>query len=129
MMAEKISRAANDAEIPYIFKASFDKANRSSAKGYRGHGIAEGLRVLAKVKRDFGLPVLTDVHDPDQAAPVAEICDVLQIPAFLCRQTDLLVAAAQTGKVVNVKKGSFCRRGIWAMWRRKLPVPEIRKFS
>jgi 2-dehydro-3-deoxyphosphooctonate aldolase (KDO 8-P synthase) len=106
-MAEKISRAADDAGIPYIFKASFDKANRSSTKGYRGHGMAEGLRVLAKIKRDLGLTLLTDIHDPSQAAPVAEIVDVLQIPAFLCRQTDLLVAAAQTGKVVNVKKGQF----------------------
>ncbi len=106
-MAEKISRAADDEGIPYIFKASFDKANRSSTKGYRGHGMAEGLRVLAKIKRDFGLPLLTDIHDPSQAAPVAEIVDVLQIPAFLCRQTDLLVAAAQTGKIVNVKKGQF----------------------
>jgi 2-dehydro-3-deoxyphosphooctonate aldolase (KDO 8-P synthase) len=106
-MAEKVSRAAGDAGIPYIFKASFDKANRSSNKGYRGNGMTEGLRVLAKIKRDFGLPLLTDIHDPAQAAPVAEIVDVLQIPAFLCRQTDLLVAAAKTGKVVNVKKGQF----------------------
>jgi 2-dehydro-3-deoxyphosphooctonate aldolase (KDO 8-P synthase) len=106
-MAEKVSRAANDAGIPYIFKASFDKANRSSTKGYRGNGMTEGLRVLAKIKRDFGLPLLTDIHDPAQAAPVAEIVDVLQIPAFLCRQTDLLIAAAKTGKVVNVKKGQF----------------------
>ena len=93
--------------IGYIFKASFDKANRTSVSGKRGLGLDEGLAVLAAVKAAIGCPVLTDVHLPDQCAPVAEVCDVLQIPAFLCRQTDLLVAAAQTGKAVNVKKGQF----------------------
>ena len=90
-----------------VFKASFDKANRTSAQSYRGEGMDEGLAVLAEVKRETGRPVLTDVHLPDQAAAVAEVADVLQIPAFLCRQTDLLQAAAATGRPVNVKKGQF----------------------
>ncbi len=93
--------------IGYVFKASFDKANRTSASGKRGLGGDEGLAALAAVKQAVGCPVLTDVHLPEQCAPVAEICDVLQIPAFLCRQTDLLLAAAATGKPVNVKKGQF----------------------
>ena len=93
--------------IPFIYKSSFDKANRSSGKSYRGPGMDEGLKILADVKKDLGVPVLTDVHDGAQCKPVAEAVDVLQIPAFLCRQTDLLVAAAATGKVVNVKKGQF----------------------
>lgn len=91
----------------FVFKASFDKANRSSISSYRGPGLAEGLRILAEVKRQTGLPVLTDIHTPDQAAPAAEVCDILQIPAFLCRQTDLLVEAARTGRAVNIKKGQF----------------------
>lgn len=90
-----------------VFKSSFDKANRSSGDSFRGCGMDEGLEVLEAVKRNFGLPVLTDIHEPHQAAPVAEVADVLQIPAFLCRQTDLLVAAARTGRSVNVKKGQF----------------------
>ena len=93
--------------IGYVFKASFDKANRTSLSGKRGLGLDDGLAALAAVKAAVGCPVLTDVHLPDQCAPVAEVCDVLQIPAFLCRQTDLLVAAAHTGKAVNVKKGQF----------------------
>ena len=92
---------------PVIFKASFDKANRTSRRSFRGPGLAAGLRALADVKASTGLPILTDIHEPAQAAPVAEICDVLQIPAFLSRQTDLLVAAARTGRAVNVKKGQF----------------------
>jgi 2-dehydro-3-deoxyphosphooctonate aldolase (KDO 8-P synthase) len=96
-----------DTGVPVIFKASFDKANRTASSSYRGPGLAEGLRVLAAVKARTGLPVLTDIHEPSQAAPAAAIVDVLQIPAFLCRQTDLLVAAAATGRVVNVKKGQF----------------------
>lgn len=92
---------------PYVFKASFDKANRSSIESYRGPGLQEGLRILAEVKRQTGLPVLTDIHTPDQAAPAAEVVDILQIPAFLCRQTDLLVEAARTGRIVNIKKGQF----------------------
>lgn len=90
----------------FIFKASFDKANRSSIHSYRGPGLVEGLRILAGV-RARGIPILTDIHEPCQAEPAAEVCDVLQIPAFLCRQTDLLVAAGRTGKVVNIKKGQF----------------------
>jgi len=91
---------------PYVFKASFDKANRSSAASYRGPGVAEGLRILKSV-RDRGIAVLTDIHEPAQAEPAAESADILQIPAFLCRQTDLLVAAGRTGRVVNIKKGQF----------------------
>ncbi|MBE6414181.1 MAG: 3-deoxy-8-phosphooctulonate synthase [Verrucomicrobiaceae bacterium] len=94
-------------ELTVVFKGSFDKANRTSLKSPRGPGIDEGLQILANVKSKFGLPVLTDIHETSQCAKVAEVCDVLQIPAFLSRQTDLLVAAAQTGKVVNVKKGQF----------------------
>lgn len=105
--AEKISRIASDLKIPYVFKASYDKANRSSGKSFRGPGIKEGLKILAKVKKEMGLPVLSDVHECSQVQPAAEVLDILQIPAFLCRQTDLLVAAAQTGKIVNVKKGQF----------------------
>src|ERR1700731_2189493 len=106
-MAEKIARIAADCAVPYIFKASYDKANRSSLKSFRGPGLAEGLRILKKIKKDFAVPALTDIHESAQAAPAAEVCDILQIPAFLSRQTDLLVAAAKTGRVVNVKKGQF----------------------
>lgn len=93
--------------VRYVFKCSFDKANRTSIKGFRGPGLESGLSSLAEVKRKTGLPILTDVHLPDQAAPVGEVCDILQIPAFLCRQTDLLIASAGTGRPVNVKKGQF----------------------
>jgi 2-dehydro-3-deoxyphosphooctonate aldolase (KDO 8-P synthase) len=106
-MAEQVARTAADAGVPYIFKASYDKANRSSVKGFRGPGVKEGLRILGKIKAELKLPVLTDIHDVSQAAEAAQVCDVLQIPAFLSRQTDLLVAAAKTGRVVNVKKGQF----------------------
>ncbi|HEY8714965.1 MAG TPA: 3-deoxy-8-phosphooctulonate synthase [Candidatus Acidoferrum sp.] len=106
-MAEKIARIAADCGVPYIFKASYDKANRSSINGFRGPGLKEGLRILGKIKADVAVPVLTDIHEAAQAAPVAEVCDVLQIPAFLSRQTDLLVAAAKTGRIVNVKKAQF----------------------
>jgi 2-dehydro-3-deoxyphosphooctonate aldolase (KDO 8-P synthase) len=106
-MAERIAKIAADAGVPYIFKASYDKANRSSAKAFRGPGLAEGLRILAKIKSDLHLPILTDIHDASQAAPAAEVVDILQIPAFLSRQTDLLVAAAKTGRIVNVKKAQF----------------------
>src|SRR6478609_5570773 len=94
-------------ELNIVFKGSFDKANRTSFESDRGPGIEEGLQLLARAGREFGFPVLTDIHLPDQAAIAGEVCDVLQIPAFLCRQTDLLLAAAATGKVVNVKKGQF----------------------
>jgi 2-dehydro-3-deoxyphosphooctonate aldolase (KDO 8-P synthase) len=106
-MAERIARIAADARVPYIFKASYDKANRTSLSSYRGPGPEEGLRILGRIGRDLGLPVLTDVHDVSQVGPAAEVADVLQIPAFLSRQTDLLVAAARSGRAVNVKKGQF----------------------
>ena len=106
-----IARAVRDIAarcgVPYVFKASYDKANRTSLGSFRGPGLAEGLRILRKVREDVGVPVLTDIHEPAHAAPVAAVADVLQIPAFLCRQTDLLVAAAQTGRAVNIKKGQF----------------------
>jgi 2-dehydro-3-deoxyphosphooctonate aldolase (KDO 8-P synthase) len=107
MMAERIAKIAADAGVPYIFKASYDKANRSSLKAFRGPGLVEGLRILAKIKSDLHLPILTDIHDIAQAAPAAEVADILQIPAFLARQTDLLLAAAKPGRIVNVKKGQF----------------------
>src|SRR5207302_6157596 len=91
--------------LPYIFKASFDKANRSSNSTFRGPGLNEGLKILDSVKRELGVPVLTDIHESDQAAIASQVVDVLQIPAFLARQTDLLISAAQTGKRINVKKG------------------------
>ncbi len=105
--AGKIAEITKSLGIPYVFKASFDKANRTSIKSYRGPGIEQGLAVLKKVKDQLSLPVLTDVHTDEQATEAGKIVDVLQIPAFLCRQTDLLIAAAKTGKVVNVKKGQF----------------------
>lgn len=107
MMAEGIANITTKLNIPFIFKASYDKANRTSLKGERGMGMDKGLDVLAKIKAQLGCPVLTDVHTEAQCAVVAEVVDVLQIPAFLCRQTDLLVAAANTGKTINVKKGQF----------------------
>jgi 2-dehydro-3-deoxyphosphooctonate aldolase (KDO 8-P synthase) len=107
MMAEKVAKVATDAGLPYIFKASYDKANRSSLKAFRGPGLKEGLRILGKIKKELKLPVLTDIHDASQAEPAAEVCDVLQIPAFLARQTDLLIAAGKTGRIINIKKGQF----------------------
>jgi 2-dehydro-3-deoxyphosphooctonate aldolase (KDO 8-P synthase) len=106
-MADAIQRIAGDLRVPYIFKASFDKANRTSVKSFRGPGLEEGCEILRRLAQATGLPVLTDVHDAHDCERVAEDVDVLQIPAFLCRQTDLLVAAAQTGRAVNVKKGQF----------------------
>jgi 2-dehydro-3-deoxyphosphooctonate aldolase (KDO 8-P synthase) len=106
-MAEKISKITADAGIPYIFKASYDKANRSSTKAFRGPGLKEGLRILGKIKADLNLPILTDIHESSQAQPAAEVCDILQIPAFLSRQTDLLQTAAKTGRIINVKKAQF----------------------
>jgi 2-dehydro-3-deoxyphosphooctonate aldolase (KDO 8-P synthase) len=107
MMAEKVAKIAADAAVPYIFKASYDKANRSSVKAFRGPGLKEGLRILAKIKSELKLPILTDIHDASQAEAAAEVCDVLQIPAFLARQTDLLIAAGKTGRIINIKKGQF----------------------
>ena len=106
-LARTIRDIAARCGVPYVFKASYDKANRTSLSSFRGPGLAEGLRTLRRVREEVGVPVLTDIHEPAHAAPVAEVVDVLQIPAFLCRQTDLLVAAAQTGRVVNIKKGQF----------------------
>ncbi|HQZ39396.1 MAG TPA: 3-deoxy-8-phosphooctulonate synthase [Vicinamibacterales bacterium] len=106
-LAVEIAAIGRRTGCPVVFKASFDKANRTSITSYRGPGLTEGLQVLEAVKARTGLPILTDIHEAAQAAPVAEVADVLQIPAFLCRQTDLLVAAAQTGRTVNVKKGQF----------------------
>lgn len=106
-MAEAISSVCRSLNVSYVFKASFDKANRTSLKSYRGPGMKEGLRILDEVKRKVGVPVLTDVHEASQVAAVGEVVDILQIPAFLCRQTDLLVAAAKTGRAVNIKKGQF----------------------
>lgn len=94
-------------DIPYVFKASFDKANRSSIHSYRGPGLEEGLRILADVKASFGVPIVSDIHTPEQAAPAAEVCDILQLPAFLARQTDLVKAMAATGAVINIKKPQF----------------------
>jgi len=106
-MAAAISEVARRVNVPYIFKASFDKANRTSGRSFRGPGLAEGLRALASIKAKSGVPILTDIHEASQAAAAADVADVLQIPAFLCRQTDLLVAAAKTGRAVNIKKGQF----------------------
>lgn len=106
-MAERLTKMAAKAKVPLVFKASYDKANRSSVTSFRGPGLAGGLEILRKIKERFRVPVLTDVHEPDQARAAAEVCDVLQVPAFLSRQTDLLTAAGKTGRVVNLKKGQF----------------------
>jgi len=107
MMAERLVEVTRALGLPFVFKSSFDKANRTSAESARGIGLADGVAILAEIKERFGCPVLTDVHERGQCRPVAEVVDILQIPAFLCRQTDLLEAAAETGAVVNVKKGQF----------------------
>ena len=120
-MAEQIQRVAADLGIPFIFKASYDKANRTSVKSFRGPGLIEGTRILGRLAKDTGLPVLTDVHEPSHCEVAAEAVDVLQIPAFLCRQTDLLVAAGKTGRAVNVKKGQFM-----APWDMAHPVEKVR---
>jgi 2-dehydro-3-deoxyphosphooctonate aldolase (KDO 8-P synthase) len=106
-VAEQARRITADLGIPYIFKASFDKANRSSISSFRGPGLSAGLELLAAIRKEFEVPVCTDYHEPGQAAELAEVVDLLQVPAFLCRQTDMLVAGAQTGKAVSVKKGQF----------------------
>ena len=109
--AERLAVIAADHGVPFIYKSSYDKANRSSVGGYRGPGLVEGLRILRRVRDAVGVPVLSDVHQVEEVGPAAEVLDVLQIPAFLCRQTDLIVAAARTGKPVNVKKGQFLAPG------------------
>jgi len=106
-VAEEFAKAASDLNINWIFKGSFDKANRSSISSYRGPGIDEGLRILEKIKETFDVATITDIHEPAQAQPVAEVCDILQIPAFLCRQTDLVIAAAKTKKIIQFKKPQF----------------------
>ncbi|HVC47858.1 MAG TPA: 3-deoxy-8-phosphooctulonate synthase [Terracidiphilus sp.] len=120
-MAEAIQRITSDLGIPYIFKASYDKANRTSVTSFRGPGLKEGVAILGRLAKDTGLPVLTDVHEPGHCAVAAEAVDVLQIPAFLCRQTDLLVAAGRTGRAVNIKKGQFV-----APWDMTHPVEKVR---
>lgn len=120
-MAEAIQRITSDLGVPLIFKASFDKANRTSVQSFRGPGLAEGTKILGRLAKDTGLPVLTDVHESAQCEVVAEAVDVLQIPAFLCRQTDLLVAAGRTGRAVNIKKGQFV-----APWDMAHPVEKVR---
>src|SRR2546427_3261744 len=107
MTAERLATIAADRKVPFIYKSSYDKANRSSVHSYRGPGLVEGLRILRKVREAVGVPVLSDVHQVSEVDPASEVLDVLQIPAFLCRQTDLILAAAATGKPVNVKKGQF----------------------
>ena len=106
-VCEEYVRVTDKLGIAYVFKASFDKANRSSVNSYRGPGMEEGLRIFEEIKRTFNVPVITDVHEPHQAAPVAEVCDIIQLPAFLSRQTDLVVAMARTGAVINIKKAQF----------------------
>ena len=107
MMAERLQRVTAAAGVPFIYKSSYDKANRSSIHAYRGPGLVEGLRILRKVKDETGLGLLSDIHDVSEVAPAAAVLDVLQVPAFLCRQTDLIVACARSGRPVNVKKGQF----------------------
>ena len=121
-MAEAIASIARDKKLPYIFKASYDKANRTSIRSFRGPGLVEGLRILSKVRSAVGVPVLTDVHEAGDVARVAEAVDVLQIPAFLCRQTDLLVAAAKSGRAVNIKKGQFV-----SPWDMRHAVEKVRE--
>jgi 2-dehydro-3-deoxyphosphooctonate aldolase (KDO 8-P synthase) len=120
-MADEIQRITSDLSIPFIFKASYDKANRTSVKSFRGPGLVEGTRILGRLAKETGLPVLTDVHEPSHCEIAAEVVDVLQIPAFLCRQTDLLVAAGKTGRAVNIKKGQFV-----APWDMNHPVEKVR---
>ncbi len=118
--ASSLAEIFADAGIPFLFKSSFDKANRSSLSGFRGVGLEHGLDILEKVRERFDIPVITDIHTPEQAVSVARVADMLQIPAFLCRQTDLLVAAAETGKPVNIKKGQFL-----APWEMKYVLEKV----
>jgi len=120
-MAERLSTVAGDLHLPYIFKASYDKANRTSLGSYRGPGFVRGLQILARIKREFGIPILTDVHNLDEVEPAAEVCDILQIPAFLSRQTDLLVKAGRSGAVVNIKKGQFL-----SPWEMRHAIEKVR---
>jgi len=120
-MADALQRITSDLGIPFIFKASYDKANRTSVKSFRGPGLVEGTRILGRLAKETGLPVLTDVHEPAHCEIAAQAVDVLQIPAFLCRQTDLLLAAGKTGRAVNIKKGQFV-----APWDMSHPVEKVR---
>lgn len=120
MIGRRAKAIADKLGMPYVFKASFDKANRSSYNSFRGPGLKEGLAILAQIKKDLGVPIVTDIHEPAQAEPVAEVADILQIPAFLCRQTDLVYQAAKTGRTVNVKKGQFL-----APWDMKNVIKKI----
>jgi len=121
-VAGRLAEICRKLNIPYVFKASYDKANRTSAAAYRGPGLKTGLKWLAKVRQQIGVPVLSDTHEASQAGPAAEVLDCLQIPAFLCRQTDLLLAAGKTGKAVNIKKGQFM-----APWDMKNAVEKVRE--
>ena len=125
-MAAALKEIAGRLGIGLVYKSSFDKANRTSAGSARGIGLDKALSVFAEVKERYGLPVLTDVHENRQCAPVAEVMDVLQIPAFLCRQTDLFMAAARTGRAVNVKKGQFLAPGTWRTWPGRSRTPATR---
>jgi len=120
MMAEKLAAAASELGVSYIFKASYDKANRSSVSSFRGPGLKKGLSILAKIKKRVGVPILTDVHEVSHVAPAAEVCDILQVPAFLSRQTDLLVAVGKSGRVANLKKGQFV-----SPWEMKNAVEKV----
>ncbi len=120
-MARALSKIAGAAGVPFIFKSSFDKANRSSMGSFRGPGLREGLRILERVRSEVGVPVLSDIHEPSQAEAAAGVLDILQIPAFLCRQTDLLLAAGRTGKPVNIKKGQFL-----SPWDMKNAIDKVR---
>ena len=122
--AESLKEIFGKTSINFIFKSSYDKANRSSIHAFRGPGLEKGLRILEKVKKEFDLPVVTDIHTPEEAAAASQVCDILQIPAFLCRQTDLIVAAAKTGKVLNIKKGQFM-----APWDMKNVVEKCRSVG
>ncbi|PCJ60023.1 MAG: 3-deoxy-8-phosphooctulonate synthase [Planctomycetota bacterium] len=119
-VAEKMKTITEKLNLPFVFKSSFDKANRTSINSWRGPGLEKGLKILEKVKKTFDVPVLTDIHETSQAEAIGDVCDIIQIPAFLCRQTDLLVAAAKTGKIVNIKKGQFL-----APWDMKNAVTKI----
>lgn len=111
-MCRHLKQITDDVGVKFIFKASFDKANRTSCKAFRGPGMEEGLKILDAVRTTFDVPIVTDIHEPSQAEPVSKVADVLQIPAFLCRQTDLLLAAGKTGNVINIKKGQFCAASV-----------------
>jgi 2-dehydro-3-deoxyphosphooctonate aldolase (KDO 8-P synthase) len=121
-MAGELKKITSECGVPFVFKASFDKANRTSIKSFRGVGVTEGLGILREVRERVGVPILTDIHEPDHAQVAGQVVDILQIPAFLCRQTDLIVAAARSGKIVNVKKGQFL-----APWEMKNVVDKARE--